>query len=470
MEEKCLLCRALINDNFVNHDLKKKEYKIKMFLFRIDELDVIENPSHTKLVFNVENELKHYRSTGIVPNSITDYFIFPSSIIQYSNPLMYFELKDYNNMETEIWRSEEFSINDLAIVDDSDINYNARSDTFGGTSKESLFYIQTIRRERYGINYLKKTCENNVSANFDNVASKSIKKKCKIVNMIRKTKELHSFLKTNRGNLLEIFKINSLFRDDHDKHTRSLENTCFDVNVDSILDNNQSDFLASNTNSENPVNQFNSGFELTCNEHKVNKVQINAHIGKIKENHMVIEKMINDAKTDIRNNRISINKLTKIINKYRNHMIFNLSSRIYPISLSNNSYLNNLFNIRGVVLPITNVIQNYNNNEDKDISTSLGYVMHYILIISKIMDIPLSYHINYRGSFSAINGTPLYIYPNVSNIQIKRSLLYLKSIIYHQLLNYFNINHRAIRKLLSTNNILLWLLTIKEMILNEYYN
>ncbi|KAH7650164.1 hypothetical protein FG379_003244 [Cryptosporidium bovis] len=447
--KSCLLCNSFVNENLVNYNLNEKEYKIEVILFRIDEFDTVNESNYKRLTFNIENELKHYRSIGIIPNSITDYYIFPLSIMQYSNAAMCLKLKD-SNKKTLIWKSKEFSINDLKKIDNGNLN---------NINNSNSFYIYNGKKEKYGIVDFKNPNNNNGE---DNILRLNMKK-YKIINIVKRTKELHSLLKLNRKNLIEIFEITKLFRDVESKDNNDDDNR-ISTKIESFISNIENNYTTSNSNKINHI-----GFNYN-NEYKIDKIQMNNSIEKIKENHITIEKMINDARIEINNNLISVNKLKHIINKYRNNIILNVSNNIYPISILNNGYLNNLLHIRGITLPIINVIQSYNNNDDKDISTSLGYVMHYILIISEIMNIPLSHQINYKGSFSTINDTPLYIYPNVSSKQIKRSLLYLKSLIYHQLLNYFNINHKIIRKLLSTNNILLWLLTIKNVILNEYYN
>lgn len=58
----------------------------------------------------------------------------------------------------------------------------------------------------------------------------------------------------------------------------------------------------------------------------------------------------------------------------------------------------NFYTIRGLKLPTTQLTA----YDEEQISTALGYVAHFVLLLSKYLNIPLRYRIIYRGSRSTI--------------------------------------------------------------------
>jgi len=80
------------------------------------------------------------------------------------------------------------------------------------------------------------------------------------------------------------------------------------------------------------------------------------------------------------------------------HPSTNPSHHIHSVSTGAAVGGNKLYTIRGLRLPVTNLV----SYEDEEISTALGYAGHLVIMLSKYLQVPLRYRIIYRGSRSDV--------------------------------------------------------------------
>ncbi|QOY40937.1 Uncharacterized protein CPATCC_0012050 [Cryptosporidium parvum] len=281
-------------------------------------------------------------------------------------------------------------------------------------------------------------------------------------------------LQSNNGNKIiersiRLHRLLAKYRN-HLENYHSLKLKCAHQNKWITNDNNsnnqpfQSIFHFNNNQINKNESQLlnNNDLDIINLKKKQEKEKIDNYIKEFESKHNELIELINQNKMDIEKNTYNIIELNKEINIYRNDLINKISYCIYPISIEKKT---SNFKIRNMLLPLINVIQNLDNKQDLEISTTLGFSLHYLQLIYNILELPCSNNIIVKGSFSTINNNPLYSYPNMNKKQITKALKLYKSIIYN-ILNYFNVNHANSKKILFTNNILLMLLTVTSYMKN----
>ncbi|KAK9171883.1 Uncharacterized protein cmbei_600600 [Cryptosporidium meleagridis] len=232
--------------------------------------------------------------------------------------------------------------------------------------------------------------------------------------------------------------------------------------------NNQTSFQSIFHSNNNQIDEnyspslTNNDLDLVNFKKKQEKEKIDYYISEFQSKHRELIQLIHQNKLDFEKDTHSIIELNKEIHLYRNDLINKVSYCIYPISIEKKT---GNFKIRNMLLPLINIIQNLDSKQDLEISTTLGFSLHYLQLIYNILELPCSNDILVKGSFSTINNNPLYFYPNMNKKQITKALKLYKSIIYN-LLNYFNVNHVNSKKILLTNNILFMLLKVTSYMKN----
>ncbi|OII72955.1 uncharacterized protein cubi_02186 [Cryptosporidium ubiquitum] len=466
----CILCETIIQEC----ETKNGKKKFTILLSKSDDLEILSDEISQQngdisfhIKWNVRDKQKHYELVGLLSQSIISEFVFPTSILQYSNSRLFLTLTS-SVTQKFIWSSNTFLMSNFVKYKNIDSDYNHNN-------QDTLIYLTTLQNENvlYIYNESKNRVINKNQINLEGI------KKFKVKEMIERSIKLHRVLVKYRRQL---------------ENYHSIKVKCGHPNPDKLIIINHDSFQLSNinnhhnhSNNNNNINHdhaiqsyINENYDINHPKmledddsdlirlKKLEKVReqenIKEYIKVLKNKHNEYNELIQQSKIEMEKSIVQINELNQEIDLYRNDLINKVSYCIYPITYEKKT---SNMKIRNILLPLINVIQNLDNKQDLEISTSLGFSLHYLEIISNILEIPSPNKIIVKGSFSVINDNPLYFYPNMNKKQIIKALKFYKSIIYN-ILNYFNVNHLKSKKILSSNNILLMLLIIKKYITNYH--
>ncbi|OLQ17470.1 hypothetical protein ChUKH1_09040 [Cryptosporidium hominis] len=455
----CILCDTIIQEC----ETKNGKKKFTVLLSKSEDLEIISNEMDSQnnqdtgyyINWKIRDKQKHYELVGLLSQSIISEFIFPNSILQYSNSRLFLTLLSSNNQEL-IWSSNTFLMNNFIKYKTIDqVENNQINDD------HTMIYLTTLQSNNGNSNgtfYVYNESKNRI-INKNQVKFEDIKK-YKIKEIIERSIRLHRLLAKYRNHLenyhslkLKCAHQNKWITNDNYNNNNNRNNQSFQ----SIFHFNNNQI---NKNDSQLLN--NNDLDIINLKKKQEKEKIDNYIKGFESKHNELIELINQNKMDIEKNTYNIIELNKEINIYRNDLINQISYCIYPISIEKKT---SNFKIRNMLLPLINVIQNLDNKQDLEISTTLGFSLHYLQLIYNILELPCSNNIIVKGSFSTINNNPLYFYPNMNKKQITKALKLYKSIIYN-ILNYFNVNHANSKKILLTNNILLMLLIVTSYMKN----
>ncbi|TRY51169.1 Uncharacterized protein CTYZ_00001232 [Cryptosporidium tyzzeri] len=419
----CILCDTIIQEC----ETKNGKKKFTVLLSKSEDLEIISNEMDSQnnqvtgyyINWKIRDQQKHFELVGLLSQSIISEFIFPNSILQYSNSRLFLTLLLSSNQEL-IWSSNTFLMNNF-------IKYKTTIDQVKNNQindDNTMIYLTTLQSNH---------------------------------EIIKTSIRLHRLLAKYRNHLENY----------HSLKLKSAHQNKWITNDNNNINNNQpfqSIFHFNNNQINKNDSQLlnNNDLNIINLKKKQEKEKIDNYIKEFESKHNELIELINQNKMDIEKNTYHIIELNKEINIYRNDLINKISYCIYPISIEKKT---SNFKIRNMLLPLINVIQNLDNKQDLEISTTLGFSLHYLQLIYNILELPSSNNIIVKGSFSTINNNPLYSYPNMNKKQITKALKLYKSIIYN-ILNYFNVNHANSKKILFTNNILLMLLTVTSYMKN----
>ncbi|KAH8581571.1 uncharacterized protein ELE39_002029 [Cryptosporidium sp. chipmunk genotype I] len=425
----CILCETIIQEC----ETKNGKKKLSVLLSKSEDLEIFSDETDQQnekdtgyyINWNIRDKQKHYELVGLLSESIISEFIFPMSILQYSNSRIFLTLLSSTSQEL-IWSSNTFLMSNFIKYKPNDGVENEQNN-----EDNTLIYLNILHNNNNNILYVYNESKNRI-INKNQVKFEDIKK-YKVKEIIERIINLHRILVNYRNHLENYHSLkikcanqNKWIINENNNINNQLES--FDINYEQI-DKNHSKVLDND--------DFNI-IKLKKQEKVDEKEKIKNYIRDFEKKNHELNKLINQNKIDMEKTIVDINELNKEIDLYRNDLINKVSYCIYPITIEKKT---SNFKIRNMLLPLINVIQNLDNKQDFEISTTLGFSLHYLQIIYNILELPCPNKIIVKGSFSTINNNPLYFYPNMNKKQITRALKFYKSIIYN-ILNYFNVNHQ----------------------------
>ncbi|KAJ1611523.1 hypothetical protein OIY81_1670 [Cryptosporidium canis] len=344
----CILCQKIMQEC----ETRCGKRRMTILLSRSDDLDVL---SDSELMYNIEWNIrgkeKHYELVGLLSQSIISQFIFPQSILQYSNSRMFLILKSSIGDEI-LWTSSLFLLCNFV-----------RFRGIDQLDSHTQILLKSINSTR-PIFILSETRTRIIQKSQLNMESIS---KFPVGQMISSSIRLHKILTRYRLILEHYNKVNGRYLNSK-------------ISLELVVDS-----LKSRKERLNNVNLNMEIFESKLIEKKIQHERIQQKIKELKESHLQFNSLINECKMENDDNIMQIQELMNEINMYRNDIINKVSYCIYPISID---MITSNFKIRNVLLPLIHVIQNLNSRSDEQISTSLGFSLHYLEIISKILEIP----------------------------------------------------------------------------------
>lgn len=445
--DSCVLCDKIVQEC----ETMKGRRKLSILLSRSEDFDGVfrEGEFDGRVFYNIRWRLggcqEHYELVGLLSQSITSEFVFPTSILQYSNSRMFLVLSSSEDSQRVIWSSSTFLMSNF-------IKYRNDGASCTGGEETRIFLVP---KGEDGSVFVYSESKTRV-VNKSQICTDNIKR-CMVKEMIEKSIRLHRILV---------------------KYRRLLE-TCCGVNAKfgvegrrwAVLDGQKGAEAAGLAGLAWRENQQKSYEDLEVVRSKVQQKKdhhdrISTYIRILESDRRELDGLIQETNVEIESNLHQAVELSKEISMYRSDLVNKVSYCIYPISIQDKSSYSGVLRIRNAMLPLISVIQNLNNKQDPEVSTSLGFSLHYLEIISNILEVPSPNKISAKGSFSTINGNPLYVYPSMNRRQISRALKFYKSVVYN-ILNYFNVDHQESRRVLMSNNILFMLLTIKYYIKSE---
>ncbi|KAF7458500.1 hypothetical protein HWI79_964 [Cryptosporidium felis] len=451
-ENNCLLCDSLIQE--CETKCGRKKYAI--ILARSDGLTVKQEkitggkPFDFDIAWNIKEKQKHYELNGLLSESILPYFKFPITLFQYSSSRMFLTLSSSTSNKI-IWSSNTFLVNNFTKFSfDSENNDKNTSIIFESIKKNDLNEelreddVKASNTDINGVFIYNDSRLRVISRGQVNVKNL---KKYSVSHLIEKTIEMHKLFKSYRKLIQSNTNIVRIVNQQN--NWKIEENTDENINI-KVEDNYP--FISEDLTNEDDFEA------LKMQEKKKNQEEIQEEVTKLQKSHQELKLMIKEKEEQVERLSEENNELFREINILRSDLINKISYCIYPITLEKKT---GNMRIRNILLPLFNIIYNFDNKHDPEISSSLGYSLHFVEVITKILEIPNSKNIQVKGSFSKINELPLYCYPSVEKKHLIKALRFYKSIIY-DILSYFNINCNSIRKILSSNNALYMIIAIKN--------
>ncbi|POM84010.1 hypothetical protein CmeUKMEL1_10255 [Cryptosporidium meleagridis] len=374
----CILCDTIIQEC----ETKSGKKKFTVLLSKSEDLEIISNEIDSQnhqdtpyyIHWKIRDKQKHFELVGLLSQSIISEFVFPNSILQYSNSKLFLTLLSSINQEL-IWSSNTFLMSNFIkyktvdqvennqINDDNTIIYLTTLQS-NNTNPNPAFYVYNESKSRI--------------INKNQINLQAIKK-FKIKEITQTSIKLHRLLAKYRNHL---------------ESYHSIKLKCAHQNKwITSHKNNQTSFQSIFHSNNNQIDEnyspslTNNDLDLVNFKKKQEKEKIDYYISEFQSKHRELIQLIHQNKLDFEKDTHSIIELNKEIHLYRNDLINKVSYCIYPISIEKKT---GNFKIRNMLLPLINIIQNLDSKQDLEISTTLGFSLHYLQLIYNILELPCS--------------------------------------------------------------------------------